>query len=244
MPKKMNLIGEKYGRLTVIAEAKNKGKKTQWLCQCDCGKQKIILTSSLRSGRCKSCGCLHKETARENGKKVLEDLTGQRFGKLVVLSYAGSNRNRSSWLCKCDCGKKIIVNQMELKRGATLSCGCLRSSYGELAIEKILKDNNINFLKEYTFNDLVSENNVLLRFDFAIFNKDGNLKCLIEYDGEQHYSNKTDKIWTDTLLKRQKRDKIKNLYCQKNNILLYRIPYWEKNNLSLETIFNDKYLIF
>ena len=170
MPTKLNLIGQRFGRLTVIKEAENKGKRTQWLCQCDCGKQHIATTESLRSGTCRSCGCLRIETAHTNGRKQLKDLTGQRFGKLTVLSYAGTSRKRSSWLCECDCGNSIIVNQMELMRNDTLSCGCLKSSFGELQIEKILKENNIQYQKEFSFDDLKSENNIPLRFDFAIFN--------------------------------------------------------------------------
>lgn len=243
MPKKLDLLNQRFGRLVVIAPAENKGKRTQWLCQCDCGNEYIALTDTLRSGRCRSCGCLQKECARENGKKVLQDLTGQRFGRLTVLNYAGSQRNRSTWLCECDCGNNVIVNQMELVRGDTLSCGCLRSSFGELQIEKLLKDNNILYQKEYSFSDLKSENNIPLRFDFAVFNADNSIKCLIEYDGEQHFLKKTEKIWSDSLEKRQQRDNIKNIYCLKHSIPLYRIPYWEKNNLSIDLIFSDKYLI-
>lgn len=243
MPKKLNLIGQRFGKLVVIAHAENKGRRTQWLCKCDCGNEKICLTESLQNGKCKSCGCLRIKQAQINGKKVLQDLTNQRFGKLVVLKYAGSNRDRSQWLCQCDCGNEVIVNQMELKKGQTLSCGCLRSSFGELIINNILQDNHILFQREYQFNDLLSENNIPLRFDFAIFNNDNSLKCLIEYDGEQHFSNKTDKIWKDNFSKRQLRDNQKNQYCLSHNIPLYRIPYWEKNNITLELIFNKKYLI-
>ena len=132
---------------------------------------------------------------------------------------------------------------MELIRGDTLSCGCLRSSFAELQIEKVLKENNIQYKKEYSFNDLKSENNIPLRFDFAIFNTDNSIKCLIEYDGEQHFLNKTEKIWSDSLEQRRKRDSIKNKYCLEHSIPLYRIPYWEKNNLDINLIFNDKYLI-
>ena len=73
---------------------------------------------------------------------------------------------------------------MELVRGDTLSCGCLKSSFGELEIEKILKENGFSYKKEYSFHDLKSENNIPLRFDFIVFNADSSIKCLIEYDGE------------------------------------------------------------
>lgn len=243
MPNKLNLIGERFGRLVVIESAPNKNNRTQWKCLCDCGKEYIGLTGSLRSGKLQSCGCLRTETAQKNGMNQLKDLTGQKFGRLTVLKYAGSARNRSTWECKCECGNLIIVNQMELVRGDTLSCGCLRSSFAEQKIEEILQNANLIYQKEFSFTDLLSENDIPLRFDFAIFNKDLQLSYLIEYDGEQHYSDKTDKIWKDFYIKRQERDKIKNEYCIKHNIVLYRIPYWEKNNLSLELITSEKYKI-
>lgn len=53
-----NLVGNRYGRLLVIARAENKGKEPAWLCRCDCGNEKIIYGLSLKSGQTKSCGCL------------------------------------------------------------------------------------------------------------------------------------------------------------------------------------------
>lgn len=173
---------------------------------------------------------------------MLNDLTGKQFGKLTVIRYSGSARNRSVWECECECGNIVKVNQMELQRGDTLSCGCLRSSFGELQIESVLKENQIDYKKEFSFANLVSENGVPLRFDFAVF-KNNKLDCLIEYDGEQHYLSKADKMWSDTLLKRRERDKIKNQYALNNGILLYRIPYWEKNNITFDTIFDKSHLI-
>lgn len=50
------------------------------------------------------------------------DLTGERFGRLVVVSYAGNQR----WKCCCDCGQENEVWAPDLKRGKTKSCGCLQ----------------------------------------------------------------------------------------------------------------------
>ncbi len=243
MPTKLNLIGQKFGKLTVIEAAPNRGGRTYWLCQCECGNKKEICTDSLRSGNTKSCGCLKKETLAENNKKRIIDLTGQKFGKLTVIKQVESYRGHSAWLCQCECGNTKIVNSNELKNGDTLSCGCLRSSFAEKFIEKILKENNILYKKEFTFDDLVNEKGNKYKFDFAIFDNFNNLKYIIEYDGEQHFLYKSDNYYTDTLKERQDKDKIKNDYCLKNNIPLYRIPYWEKNNLSLELITSEKYLI-
>lgn len=243
MPKKLNLIGQRFGRLVVIDFAPNKNNKTQWKCQCDCGNEYIGFTDSLRQGKLRSCGCLRTETAHKNGLAQLVDLTGQRFGKLTVIKYNGSQRKRSSWLCQCDCGNQVIVNQQELQVGDTISCGCVRSSFGEKQIEQILQDKNLNYQKEFSFSDLKSEKNVPLRFDFAVFNNNQELLFLIEYDGEQHFSHKSEKIWHDTLEAHQKRDQLKNNYCIQHNYKLYRIPYWEKLNLTYDLITSEKYLI-
>lgn len=56
------------------------------------------------------------------------DLTGQRFGRLVVIRRAGSTINHSAlWLCRCDCGKETIVPTRNLHSGNTSSCGCMHS---------------------------------------------------------------------------------------------------------------------
>ena len=54
----------------------------------------------------------------------LVDLTGQRFGRLVVLGQAKSKDKNSAWICKCDCGQHTVAKAPNLKSGATRSCGC------------------------------------------------------------------------------------------------------------------------
>src|SRR6266446_2065542 len=57
------------------------------------------------------------------------DLTGKRFGRLLVMAYVGSVgkpwRKRVQWLCRCDCGAKKTVYSQSLIRHLTSSCGCL-----------------------------------------------------------------------------------------------------------------------
>jgi hypothetical protein len=59
--------------------------------------------------------------------KLINDRTGKRFGKLVVLGFAGSPapKYNSTWLCKCDCGNETTVIGHKLGK-ETFSCGCLR----------------------------------------------------------------------------------------------------------------------
>lgn len=62
-----DLNGQKFGRLTVQARARNsRNGKTAWLCLCACGKEPIVLGNCLCNGRTKSCGCLRREVSRTN----------------------------------------------------------------------------------------------------------------------------------------------------------------------------------
>ncbi len=55
--KKLELTGQRYGRLVVLRQAENIGKRTAWLCRCDCGNEVVVRTNRLRSGHTTSCGC-------------------------------------------------------------------------------------------------------------------------------------------------------------------------------------------
>lgn len=56
--RKINLTGQRFGKLVVIKESENIGKNSTWLCKCDCGITKNILSYNLTSGKSKSCGCV------------------------------------------------------------------------------------------------------------------------------------------------------------------------------------------
>ena len=121
-----DLIGRRYGRLTVIgAYGKVKGER-KWFCRCDCGTERIVYGKSLKSGITLSCGCFNRDNARKLGLAAVEDLTDRRFGRLVVRVRSGSRNGKALWTCKCDCGNEIIVLSSSLKNERTKSCGCLR----------------------------------------------------------------------------------------------------------------------
>ena len=63
----------------------------------------------------------------------------------------------------------------------------MRASRAEIKIEEILTKAELPFKMEYIFPGLNSENGRPLRFDFAVFDDDGNIDFLIEYQGKQHY---------------------------------------------------------
>lgn len=66
--KPTSLVGNKYGKLTVISKSKEKlyGDRTGYVCLCDCGNKIITTSDSLKSGNTKSCGCYKEETTKEN----------------------------------------------------------------------------------------------------------------------------------------------------------------------------------
>lgn len=58
----------------------------------------------------------------------VKDLSGLRFGRLAVVSFAGTNESgKARWNCLCDCGASTTVSSKHLQRGSSRSCGCLRS---------------------------------------------------------------------------------------------------------------------
>lgn len=67
----IDLTGKRYGRLVVLKQAEPNKGRIAWLCQCDCGNQKIVITTALRRGLAKSCGCLRKETSAQKATKHL-----------------------------------------------------------------------------------------------------------------------------------------------------------------------------
>ena len=80
---KINLVGHKFGRLTVISAGDSLKKNGQtfsvWLCRCDCGQSKFIRAMSLASGNTKSCGCIQNENRISQGHKNLKH--GMSFTK-------------------------------------------------------------------------------------------------------------------------------------------------------------------
>jgi hypothetical protein len=98
---------------------------TTWWCDCACGNQgdKAVQGGNLKNGTSKSCGCLKVEF----GKSKLQDITGQKFGKLTVLKRGPNTKlGLSTWYCECDCGNtpEKPVKASDMKNGNTKSCGC------------------------------------------------------------------------------------------------------------------------
>ena len=112
----------------------------------------------------------------------------------------------------------------------------MKARRGELTIHEILEDAGLDFAEEYSFNDLLSNTGRPLRFDFAVFDDEGDLDFLIEYQGIQHYEPKEKFGGISGLRKQQFNDYHKREYCKKHNITLVIIPYTDEYLLSYDYI--------
>lgn len=235
-----DLTGREFGKLKVLYRVANNGKTrgAKWRCQCSCQQKTIVdvLASNLKNGHTTSCGCVQKQRVSQ---VHFNDISGKRFGKLIVLNRAENyvsstgNTRKVVWNCKCDCGNNVEVEATSLQSRLTQSCGCLGRSKGEYYIKQILEKNNIPFEKQKTFSTCrFLDSNRLAYFDFYI-----NNQYIIEFDGQQHFDIKPHGYFTQDILDDIKRkDLYKNQWCKKNNIPLIRIPYAQLDNLTLQDL--------
>lgn len=112
-----NLAGLKNGDIEVIRYAGHfRNCEHRWWCRCICGKEFMLRHEWAKKPRSVVCRC-----AQRDG---IPDQIGNRFGKLIVLEYAGKSGKYHRWLCQCDCGKQTTARDSTLKNGTTRSCGC------------------------------------------------------------------------------------------------------------------------
>lgn len=229
----IDLTGKVFGRLTVLERVENKNKgRARWKCLCSCGTIKEVDGTHLRRGEIVSCGCFKNEQTTKRNIEGIEDLTGKQFGKLTVIKRAENIGLQPAWYCQCDCGtytKPIMASN--LRRGQTQSCGCLVSK-GEFKIRQILNENKIRFKTQVSFEDCKFIDK--LKFDFGIYDENDVLLYLIEFNGRQHYEETN--FFSDSLIERQEKDKIKEEYCKNKKIPLLIIPFTEIDNLTIEKL--------
>ncbi len=126
-----SLVGQKFGKWTVIGEPIAIKGKSHSLCKCDCGNEKIITNGSLKSGLTKSCGCMHTY-------KKAKDFVGKKFGKLTVIGESEKIGKIYYALCRCECGNEKKIITQNFVRGSSKTCGLCVSKYPE-RLKKILK---------------------------------------------------------------------------------------------------------
>lgn len=149
----IDLTSKRFGRLLAIKRQPNRKTKVVWLCQCDCGNTSEVISQGLISLKTQSCGCLNIEILKKRFE-VGRELTSQLFGKWTVVSKATSiikqGYPRRMWLCRCVCGTERPVEENQLIRGDSTSCGCTRnikhgmSKTSEYSIWASMRDRCLN----------------------------------------------------------------------------------------------------
>lgn len=117
--KRLDLSGQRYGRLIAIdfVSYDNVKEITYWLCKCDCGNEKIVNVGILRSGKVKSCGCLHKESASKNAKSRILENHGAVKNALYLLTKNRAIREKHDFLLSKD--EFFLIVQQNC-----VYCGC------------------------------------------------------------------------------------------------------------------------
>lgn len=186
----------------------------RWLCRCDCGTEREVLSKNLRDGRSTACGeCEFSKTNRI-------DLTGKTFGEWHVDSYAGDKY----WNCTCSCGRQRKVPGFALRTRGIQQCGHTSRSI-DLVGQHIEKLYNIDLEVYNELKSLIDEDSIKIHdrtvlkalnqeLDFYIPEK----KLAIEVDGSYWHSQK---------LKDPKYHQNKSLECLDAGVRLIHIFEYE-----------------
>jgi hypothetical protein len=137
----IDIVGNKYERLVVLERADNdRQNQPAWKCLCDCGNTPVVSGKSLKSGATKSCGCYRKEMQVIHR---LKDITGKRYGHLVIVKCLGKHRNNAQylWLAQCDCGNTRILTREALEYDPeNANCGCITAVRKRIFYDSVIKN--------------------------------------------------------------------------------------------------------
>lgn len=150
----ISLVGNKYGRLSVVEQGKHIGGKIAWVCKCECGNITEVSGDHLKSGRVRSCGCIRKEMVgtkhpNYNPNKTDEERLKKRYilGKHTLDGFRKKVYQRDEYTCRVcgQVGKTLNAHHLdgwnwakdkrfEVSNGVTLCEGChneFHSIYGK-----------------------------------------------------------------------------------------------------------------
>ncbi len=125
MGKVIDLTGQRFGHLVVTGFNRKENKVYYWNCQCDCGRAKVVRSSTLR-GSCLNkpgpCKCKGIEENKQNW-------VGKRSGMMEVVEERRNTGKGLVLICRCDCGVTKEVGAKSFKIGKTRSCGCSTKAF-------------------------------------------------------------------------------------------------------------------
>ena len=219
------------GEYTLLSKPESyRNQKSKLLVRHNCEKCKnheyLVSFGNFSLGkRCPACFSKHPKRDTRYAKKFLEN-SG-------YFSYVSGNleNSKSKITVKCNfCGKNQDIQWNHLQQGQKCKY-CNESGFNKDA-DKYLQEFgltiNKNYFRETKFEDC--KDKLCLPFDFQIFSKNRDYYILIELQGKQHYLENS-KYYNEILLRH---DKIKKIFCDKNNICLYQIFLNKRDKKSIE----------
>lgn len=218
----INKAKECNHNITVIGEYTGIKNKIEVECVY-CKKHITMRADSILEGRGHN-SCIQKNLERKPLKtqeEFIEQLKNVNDNIIPLGTYTKFSDKMEFNCLVCGNSWKAKISHVILGESGCPHC---KISKGEQKVENYLKNNNIKYIKQYTFNDC--RDKLPLPFDFYLpcFN------ICIEYDGEQHVR---PAFGEKSFLKTIAHDEIKNNYCKSNNIKLIRIPHTDFNNVEI-----------
>jgi len=229
-----NLVGDEY---KVLGKYKGTKRKIEFIHnKCGLKFEKVPVKFLTSGERCPKCSNRIMNRNTENIKEEIKELTNGEF------SFIGEYKRMSlkALFKHHKCGTEWMVAPDTFINGGVRCPKCCESK-AEKEINDLLILNKVTFKAQFRIKEC--KHVKTLPFDFAIFDNK-KLKCLIEYDGEQHYKPwyKMGKEKAIAQLEKTKvNDKIKTDYCKNNNIKLLRIPYTKRGCLDHQLKLNSIY---
>lgn len=220
---------EKYfkenGCILLSLTYENSDQKLHYVCSC--GNENYITFDKFKTGqRCRECGLNKSSEKFRHDYESVEEMFKANGCELLSKNYI-NNSQKLEYKCKCgNIHNSTLANFLRIS--GCPNCG--EKSIGEKVINDFLTMYNIKFTRQFTFENCRDKNP--LPFDFALF-ENNKLKCLIEFDGEQHFY--PIDFWggEENFKYIKHHDDIKDNYCINNKIPLIRIPYWEFKNIEI-----------
>lgn len=166
MPRFKDRTGDKHGRLTVVShKGKDQRGKHLWLCLCDCGKEKIVVSDNLSSGKSNSCGCLKAEFLARSGNQY--GIYKDREIALLKVQYSHLKRRDKS---KGFDGTMTLDEFCSLSKSPCKYCG--------LEYSKEIEDRLNESKKGARLSDHTLKCNGIDRVDSSLgYSKDNSVPC-------------------------------------------------------------------
>lgn len=221
------LVNQKQdNQYTLLSEYVNSRVKVKIKCN-KCGVEFYAWPEGLLNVRIGK-NCNHKKSnhrSRFNFEQASKQLNEISNGKIKLVHFSGMKYVATFKCCKCENVWRTTASNVFNHLSGCPTCF---SSKGEKAIGEYLKKHHMAFQGQFRL--VTCKDKKTLPFDFVVFNRDGSLNSLIEYQGYQHFINpfqykKNDFINKESVLKTQKHDAMKLSFCKKHGIQLIHIDH-------------------